>query len=65
MGLGVGKRTILPTVPMIFAASMGPGPKISVSEASRRRGRRAAAPPGAVCRAGCVRLGGRRASRPP
>jgi hypothetical protein len=26
----VGKRTTLPTVPMIFAASMGPTPKISV-----------------------------------
>ena len=73
MGLGVGKRTTLPTVPMILAASMGPMPKISVrvvpeastsasmrsfrstifrssvrtsrstSEASCRRGRRAAA----------------------
>jgi hypothetical protein len=26
----VGKRTTLPTVPMIFAASMGPMPKISM-----------------------------------
>ncbi len=30
MGLVVGKRTTLPTVPMILAASMGPMPKISV-----------------------------------
>ncbi len=30
MGLVVGKRTTLPTVPTIFAASMGPMPKISV-----------------------------------
>jgi hypothetical protein len=37
VGLGVGKRTMLPTVPMILAASMEPMPKISlrvVSEAS-------------------------------
>jgi hypothetical protein len=30
VGLGVGKRTTFPTVPMILAASMGPMPKISV-----------------------------------
>jgi hypothetical protein len=30
VGLGVGKRTTLPSVPMILAASMGPTPKISV-----------------------------------
>jgi hypothetical protein len=30
VGLGVGKRATLPTVPMIFAARMGPTPKISV-----------------------------------
>ena len=30
MGLGVGKRATLPTVPMILAARMGPMPKIWV-----------------------------------
>jgi hypothetical protein len=30
VGLGVGNRPTLPTVPMILAASMGPMPKISV-----------------------------------
>jgi hypothetical protein len=30
VGLGVGKRTTLPSVPMILVASMGPTPKISV-----------------------------------
>ena len=30
MGLVVGKRDTSPTVPMIFAASMGPMPKISM-----------------------------------
>jgi hypothetical protein len=28
VGLVLGKRSTLPTVPMIFAASMGPMPKI-------------------------------------
>ena len=94
MGLGVGKRTTLPTVPMILAASMGPMPKISVRvvpEAStsasmrsfrstifRSSVRMSRSPPPkpaagggglrrsrAVCRAGCVQLGGPRASRTP
>jgi hypothetical protein len=30
VGLGVGKRATLETVPMILAANMGPTPKISV-----------------------------------
>ena len=30
MGLVLGKRSTLPTVPMIFAASMDPTPKIPV-----------------------------------